>query len=129
MSDVGDRLSELRKNRGLKQSDVSELINVSASSISSYERGKRDPNFDVLTDLSEVYDVTIDYILGKTSSDISPRILEDRFIDGVTFGEIIKCLRPLSEEDKNAVYNVIDAISARSSGNEILKSGKKFRFK
>jgi len=55
MSDIGDRLSELRKNHYLKQSDVSERVNVSVSSISSYEHGKRDPNFDVLKDLSAVY--------------------------------------------------------------------------
>jgi len=110
MAQVGEILSELRKDRGLKQSDVSKLTNISVSSISAYETGSRYPGVDVLTSLSEVYEVTTDYLLGLSSSDISPAILNEEFVDGVTFGAVLNSLSSLEKEDRRAIMRVVKAV-------------------
>ena len=59
-----NRLRELRKSKGLKQSDVAKLINKTIQAYSLYELNKRNIDNDALKKLSEFYEVSIGYILG-----------------------------------------------------------------
>lgn len=62
------RLSELRKERALKQKDIAKLLSLAPTIYSRYERGEQDIPVDCLKTLSEFYDVSIDYIVGITDS-------------------------------------------------------------
>lgn len=64
----GDRLKELRKQHNLGQKEVGAWIGVSDSSIRKYEVGERTPTPDALVVLAEHFDVTVDYLLGRSSS-------------------------------------------------------------
>lgn len=57
------RLIYLRKQKGYTQSDVAEILNISRSSLSRYEKGTRIPNIEILMQLSLLYDVSCDYLL------------------------------------------------------------------
>ena len=61
------KLKELRKEKGYTQSELSKLINSSISKIAMWETGKRDPVKEDLLVLSELFDVSIDYLLGKSN--------------------------------------------------------------
>lgn len=61
-------LKELRKENGYTQSELSKLINSSTSKIAMWETGKRDPVKDDLLVLSELFNVSTDYLLGKTDN-------------------------------------------------------------
>ena len=61
------RLKQLREEKGLKQPDLSRLLNASQQTISAYETGQRDPDTETLIKLSEIFDVSIDYLLGTTN--------------------------------------------------------------
>ena len=70
-----NRLKELREERELNQSDIAKKLNISTAAYSYYENEKRDIPTNVLKLLSEFFNCTIDYLLGKT--DI--RNIEDEF--------------------------------------------------
>ena len=61
-----NRLKFLREEKGLYQADIAKLLNVSITAITYYENEKRDIPTDVLKKLSDFYNVSIDFILGKT---------------------------------------------------------------
>lgn len=63
---IAQRLKILRKEKKLTQLDVSRLVNISNTTLSQYEAGKRAPAFDVLCKLAQIYDSTSDFILGIT---------------------------------------------------------------
>ena len=63
---VGERLSQLRKDRGLLQKDLAKVLNVSKKSISMYERELRSPPDDIKIKLSTYFNVSIDYLMGLT---------------------------------------------------------------
>lgn len=71
MSIFGDRLKELRKNRGLTQEGICEIfldkngLPVTKQTISYYESGKYEPNFDGLLSASKFFGVTVDYLIGN----------------------------------------------------------------
>lgn len=67
MNETGRFLSELRKQRGLKQKEVADAIQVSDKAISRWETGKGIPDIDSLKSLSDFYGVSIDEILAGNS--------------------------------------------------------------
>lgn len=63
---TGNILKSLRKNNGKTQLELSKLLNVQKSTVSMYERGKRTPSPDVLKKYADIFDVSLDYILGNS---------------------------------------------------------------
>lgn len=60
-----NRLKALREERGMKQSELGKLLNVKDAAVSKYESGKIPLTGDTLLQLSKIFDVPIDYILGN----------------------------------------------------------------
>lgn len=58
------RLIELREERGLTQQELAEKLNITRQSLSLYERAERTINIDLLLEISKVFDVSTDYLLG-----------------------------------------------------------------
>ena len=61
------RLKELREEKELTQEALGELINLTKANISKYESGKLEPNIDTINFLAGFFDVSIDYLLGRSS--------------------------------------------------------------
>ena len=62
------RIRDLREDRDLKQRQLAEYLNCSQQVYSNYELGQRDIPTDVLIQLSNFYNVSVDYILGLTNN-------------------------------------------------------------
>lgn len=62
----GERLRLLRKERNLTQTELGNKINVTKVSISGYESGNRTPDTDTLQRLADFFEVSTDYLLGRT---------------------------------------------------------------
>ncbi len=59
-----ERLKELRIEKDLSQTELAKELNVSQRSISSWETGFRQPDFETLEQLAKYFGVTTDYLLG-----------------------------------------------------------------
>lgn len=68
MVKFAERLKEARKSCGLKQSDVAEHLGILVRSYQYYEGGKRRPDYETLVTLADYFDVTTDYLLGRTEN-------------------------------------------------------------
>lgn len=64
MSIFSDRLTELRKKRGLTQKELAEQIGIKQNSYSDWETGKNEPSLDNIIKLAKIFNVTTDYLLG-----------------------------------------------------------------
>lgn len=62
----GTRVYEMRKNFGLKQSELGEKVGLTHKAISTIESGKRGTSFEKLVELAYVFHVSTDYLLGIT---------------------------------------------------------------
>lgn len=63
---MGDKLKTLRTEKKLTQKQVSDMIGLAISAVSSYESGTRYPSYDVLVKLARIFHVSTDYLLGMT---------------------------------------------------------------
>lgn len=65
----GDRLKELRKEKGYSQNDIANYFNVSKMTISSWELDKQEPCIEDIKKLAAILEVSTDYLLGYESID------------------------------------------------------------
>ena len=64
---VAQNMAICRKAAGMSQKDVCNVIGCAPQTYSGYEKGKHEPTIETLVRLSHLYDVTLDYLLGKNS--------------------------------------------------------------
>lgn len=62
------RIRDLREDNDLKQRELAEILNCSQRVYSNYERGDLDIPSEILIKLADNYDVSVDYILGRTDN-------------------------------------------------------------
>lgn len=60
------RLRDMREDKDLKQRELAEMLNVSQTTYSRYESGELDIPSAELIKLADFYNVSVDYILGRT---------------------------------------------------------------
>ncbi len=61
-----ERLKMLREEKGLLQRELAEKLNLSRVAITHYEQGTRFPEWDTLQGMADLFDVSVDYLLGRT---------------------------------------------------------------
>lgn len=70
-------LKLLRKERGMRQKEAADKLGVAQALLSHYENGKRECGLDFLITAADFYGVSVDYILGRTSSRTGATVSED----------------------------------------------------
>ena len=95
-------LKQLREKKNVYQKDVAKYLGVDRTTYVKYENGDSTPNPDMLVKLSDYFNVSVDYILGKTNI---PQPLNEK-LEGVEFalyGEI----HDLTEEEKQDILSYV----------------------
>jgi len=64
------RLADLRKKRGLSQYELAKRLGCTRGQIGNYEQGTREPDHEMLTKIADFFDVSVDYLLGRTDDPI-----------------------------------------------------------
>lgn len=85
MATYSERLVELRTEKGLSQKTAAAELGISQALLSHYEKGIREFSLDFLCRIADYYDVTADYILGRSESrsGFSDNVLNDRAEDSL----------------------------------------------
>lgn len=110
---LGDMIAELRKDSGLKQKQLAEILNVSPGTVSNYENGAYYPDIEKIIQLADLFHVTTDYLLGRTASNISPDLLNKRIVDGKPIAKYIRILQTLSEDRQRAIIAILEDMDFR----------------
>ena len=71
MATAAERIKQLRKKKGISQSELAEVIGVKNNTVSTWERGTRKPDFEALNLLSDYFEVSFEYILGSSDKEKS----------------------------------------------------------
>ena len=102
INEFGSFLSQLRKEKGLTQKQLAEMLNVTDKAVSRWETGKNYPDIEIFEDLSKILDVSISELLeGK-------RIERDNLLN-VSEENVIKQIKRTRSFDKK--YKIIISIA------------------
>ena len=66
-----ERLLQLRKEKNITQKQLASALNLSEVGIQNYEGGRRKPAYDILIALADYFNVSLDYLVGR--SDVPDR--------------------------------------------------------
>lgn len=69
-----EQLSELRKNRKWSLQETADRLGIAKSTYAGYESGYREPSLQSLIQMADLFETTVDYILGRTKAE--PNLLE-----------------------------------------------------
>jgi len=68
MANLDERLIQLKTERNVLQKDIAHGIGISLRSYQRYERGEREPTASILIALADYFDVSLDYLTGRTDN-------------------------------------------------------------
>src|SRR5690625_5614034 len=79
MSILAKRLKEARNKAGLKQIDAAKKQGISNGTLSGYERDYRDPDTEILHKMANLYDVSVDWLLGNSEQPRYENVEDEEF--------------------------------------------------
>lgn len=94
----GKRLLEARKKKGFSQEDVAKKLNTKAPVIGRYERDEAKPSIEAAARLSNLLEVSLDYLVGNSDIEVNTDML-NRVLE----------LQALPDDDKNTALKLLDA--------------------
>ncbi|MGN0456489.1 MAG: helix-turn-helix domain-containing protein [Acutalibacteraceae bacterium] len=94
--EFSERLKELRTDRDMSQIELAKALNLRSSAISKYENNLTQPSIDTLKKLANIFDVTVDYLVGV--SDIENPYEKDKITPYEA--EFVAKLRRLNYENR-----------------------------
>lgn len=94
---IGEHIMILRKKKKLSQADLGKSVGTSGDIIGRYERGLITPSIDVIIKIADSLEVSIDFLVGKTSLELDIQTLKR-----------IEDISNLSNENKSFVFKMID---------------------
>lgn len=138
MAIIGKRLKKARENAKLTQMNAAKKLDISNGTLSGYERNYRDPDTDILNRMANLYDVSVEWLMGRTDEvnkplqpnkdelDIAKRLkqfesdLENS--DGLAFdGE------PMSDEAKESLLESMELLFRQTQRINKKYTPKKYR--
>ncbi len=107
---VGNNIKKIREKKGLMQKEVASVADMQASNYSKIENGQRDISVEALNKIAQFFGMTMDEIIHlEDAHTLTPVKVEDK-----TANEKIHLISQLDEEDKNAVYRIIDGMLTKN---------------
>ncbi|MCI8497675.1 MAG: helix-turn-helix transcriptional regulator [Clostridiales bacterium] len=105
---MGEWLADLRKDKGLTQTELAAILGIDRRNYGNYERGCREPNDELKIKIARYFNVSLDYLLGLIRE---PRPLDDE-------NKYVRLPRPLSEKSMEDLQEYIRYLVQRDQEDE-----------
>lgn len=110
-----DMLKYLRNREGYSQSELAQKLGVAKSTISMYEVGKREPDFETLESIADLFNVDMNFLLGTPGSESEAyyynkdaRDLAEFLFENPEYKVLFDASRKVKKEDIEFVKQMID---------------------
>ena len=130
---LAQRLKQLRVENQMTQVQLAEKLGVSKGTVAMWETDKRSPSFEMLAEMTNLFDRRIDYILGYSDDPSSPKPTDEEmnqmelWAAEDCFHETIMAYLRLDEYGKNAVEALINNELQRCRDQETTFPEENFR--
>ena len=115
--ELGRKIVMLRREQGLSQSELALTINLSRATLSHYERGCREIRTDTLLKIAAYFDVSVEYLIGRTNCRLSVRAYNDVFTmkDGqlIRNSALYEMLSKVPQENREVLCSMVTSLAMR----------------
>ena len=109
MLQVGLHIKDIRTKKGLLQKEVAAAAGLHPANYNKMEKGEREPSIEALDKISKLFDMTVDQIINYEGD-----LPKDVTIENKSVAERMKLIEQLEEEDKQAIFRIIDGMLTKS---------------
>lgn len=106
---IGKNIKKIREQKGLMQKEVAAAAGLHPANYNKVEKGEREPSIEALDKIAKLFAMTVDEVIhfeGKVPKEVK---IEDK-----SLMEKVKLLSELEEEDRQAVFRIIDCMLTKS---------------
>ena len=125
MASFGELVRELREDKKMTQKDLAKKICVTIGTISNYETDQHFPDVEKLVMIADCFDVTIDYLLGRTVSHCSPAIFQKMVAPGITVATFLEDFQKIPPNRQQALLLIMDDMKFRTLLSDFDMGGRK----
>ncbi len=97
--DLGKKILELRKEKGITREKLAKMIGTSGAIIGRYERDERTPSVEIAKKMAKALNVSLDYLVGNTTLMLDNKLIKK-----------IEEIQSLPEEDQNHLFYLLDNV-------------------
>lgn len=120
-----ERLKCLRKKNNITQKEAASMLEISERVLQSYEYGKIIPTATVIVKIAELFDVSLDYLCGRTDNpdlnNASPIKKSSVYVPNEDKALVTSCLA-LDKEDKQVVLATAKAMLSREKYSQLTRN-------
>ena len=120
MANFAQRLKSLREENNLLQKELAAKLNISRATLASWESGNRTPELGTAEKLADFFNVSIDYLLGRTDARQSNQQSHALSRDEL---DLLQKYRQLQEKQKDTIHKVADTFIPETD-DQAVNSGK-----
>lgn len=113
-----ERIKQLRRQKGLTQKRVADSLGIGQTTIANYENGTRFPDLDKLSEIADLYEVTVDYLLGR--SEEAHAVKEAREVPRGTTIDFKEYMKSLLSGDKRLIRSIIQQLLDQGTPSEVI---------
>lgn len=106
---LGNRIKQLRQQRGWSQAQLANKLNVHQKQISGYERDIHSPSIELLVRLAELFNVSLDYIAFDNREEKNIIPIADRELM-----QVVQQIDQLSAEDRATIKAVLNTFIVKN---------------
>ena len=114
MASFAQRLTLLRERQNLKKKELADILNVSAACISQYESGSNMPGYDILLQMSQLFGVTVDFLMANDPADMQLDLC-DSFCGDITYSGLLEACYHVPSKNREALLAVIHSLQDTTS--------------
>lgn len=121
MATLGQRIKQLRKEHNLTQEEFGKIFGIVKSTVSLYEHDKSIPDDSIKNMIADYFNVSIDYLLGRTDIRYpAKKTVDDRLkeVVGPYIASQIMDLQYMSQEERRTISIILEGLKARRQNND-----------
>lgn len=112
-----NRFKQLRKERGMTQAELASLLFVKQQSVTNYEKGVNTPDISVLKKMAQIFEVSIDYLVGLTDIRTPAYKMQPLPLNDLET-KLVNSYREVTPDIQNDIGNLLLHIKNNSEQND-----------
>jgi transcriptional regulator with XRE-family HTH domain len=105
--ELGNRIVQLRKQKGLNRDELGKLVGTSGAIIGRYERDEMSPSIEMAAKIADALEVSLDYLVGASSVLVKDKKMTYR----------LELLDQLNQQEKERILYVLDTLLKEARNN------------
>lgn len=116
MKHIGTTLKTLRKEKGMTQRQIAELVNMHRSNYSKVESGERELSLEAISKIAQYFGLTVDELINFDNT-----VLQEVSVEDKALVEQIRLMQELEEEERAVIFKMIDTFLTQKKLKDFFK--------